>query len=105
MNKWKIAFWVCLGVLLFVMISGFLFYIKQEITHGFIKEDRNAYKEDLEITTTIITKGLRTKSEIEEEFKVNGHSPFFNETMDMSFMLRTKWTFKNDSLVKVVIND
>jgi hypothetical protein len=103
MNKWKVAFWICLVCSLIIFTIGLKTFIETEISLGFTKDDRNAYKEDLEITTTIINKNLRTKKEVEEEFSVNGYSPFFNEEKDSSYMLRTQYIFKNDTIIKIIL--
>lgn len=103
MNKWKVAFWISFTIIIIILSCGFFYFFKTEVSIGFIKSNVESYKNDLRITTTIINKELKTKKQIEDEFQINGYSPFFNENGDTCSMLRTNYIFKNDTLIKIIM--
>jgi hypothetical protein len=72
---------------------------------GYSKDDRNAYKEDLETLITITNKRLITKKLIEDEFRVNGVSPFLDQKGNKCSLLRMDLIFENDTLVKIIPRD
>lgn len=102
MNKWKIAFWVCL---VFFIISGLFYYLTNEISIGFMKDNTKCFKEDLAKIIIIINKDLKTKKQIEDEFRENGYSPFTYNKGDTASLFRTDFIFKNDTLVKIIGRD
>lgn len=69
MNKWKIAFWCCLTVLLFV--TGFLIHsvIDQGVTLTYQKEGYTDTENDLDQIIEIINKTDLTKQQIEARLK------------------------------------
>ena len=71
MNKWKIAFWCCLTVL--VLVAVFLIYslIDQGVTQTYQKEGYAATENDLDQLIEIINKTDLTKIQIENELKKN----------------------------------
>ena len=69
MNKWKIAFWVCLTSLLLVTAFGGYSIIDQAVTLTYQKEGYTATENDLDNLIEIINKTDLTKAQIQMELK------------------------------------
>jgi hypothetical protein len=74
MNKWQIAFWVCLTVLLLMTAFSFYLIIDQAVTLTYQKEGYTDTETDLDILIKIINKTDLTKRQIQKEFK--DHRPY-----------------------------
>ena len=69
MNKWKIAFWCCLTVLILVTVFSVYSIIDQGVTLTYQKESFIDTENDLEQIINIVNKTDLTKPEIENELK------------------------------------
>ena len=69
MNKWKIAFWCCLTVLIAVTVFSVYSIIDQGVTLTYQKEGYSDTENDLEQLIEIINKTDLTKNKIETELK------------------------------------
>lgn len=67
MNKWKIAFWICLAILLLITSFGFYSIIDQAITMTYQKEGYTDTINDRDNLIEIINKTNLTKTQIEKE--------------------------------------
>jgi hypothetical protein len=105
MNKWKTAFWICLLLFVISTVSGFVYLTISDMKTGLIKDGSQAYKEDLNKLIIIFNKDLKTKQQIETEFKVNGYSPFVDQKGDTASLMRSDFVFKNDTLIKILARD
>ena len=67
MNKWKIAFWVCLTALILVTAFGIYSIIDQAVTLTYQKEGYTDTENDLDNLIEIINKTDLTKTQIQKE--------------------------------------
>ncbi len=59
MNKWKIAFWVCLTFLILLTSFGLYFIVDQSVSLTYVKEGYKDTENDLENLTRIMKRTLR----------------------------------------------
>lgn len=73
MNKWKIAFWVCLIVLILVTAFGVYLIIYQAVTLTYQKQGYTDTEKDLDNLIEIINKTDLTKSQIQKNLKTTDY--------------------------------
>jgi|PorBlaBluebeHill_2_1084457.scaffolds.fasta_scaffold181252_1 hypothetical protein len=102
MNKWKIAFWTCLMILIFS--TGFLVYeiIDQGVTLTYQKEGYANTKNDLNELIKIINQTDLTKSEIKSGLLDHRLYEFMDFESDTIPLERVILIFENNNLKKVV---
>ena len=101
MNKWKIAFWVCLSVLLLVTAFSFYSIINQAVTLTYQKEGYTDTENDLDNLIEIINKTDLTKTQIEKELKDHRLYEYMNFKKDTISLDRVTLIFQSDKLFKV----
>ena len=101
MNKWKIAFWICLIVLIATGLFGLYSIIDQGVTITYMKEGYTDTEKDLKTLMELINITNLTKSEIEEAVKNHRLYEYMDFTSDTVYLERIELYFKNDSLDKV----
>jgi nitrogen regulatory protein PII-like uncharacterized protein len=100
-NKWKIAFWICLFLLVTIGVFGLYSIIDQGVTTTYIKEGYSDTEADLETLIEIIEKTDQTKVEIENVLKSHRLREFMNFKTDTIGLERVSLIFENDSLKKI----
>ncbi len=101
MNKWKIAFWVCLAVLLLVTAFSVYSIVDQAVTLTYQKEGYADTESDLDNIIEIINKTDLTKTQVEKKLKAHklyGYMDFKTDTISLD---RVSIIFKDDKLFKV----
>ncbi len=98
MNKWKIAFWVCL--FLMTIITGFLFYsiIDQGVTITYMKEGYTATENDLDNIARIINETDLSKEKIKEILSNHHLYEFMDFKKDTISLDRMTIIFKDNKL-------
>lgn len=99
MNKWKIAFWICLTLL--VLVTAFSFYsiLDQGVTITYMKDGYVNTENDLKTLSKIINETDLSKTQIKRFLE---HSSEFNEySQDTVSLERVGLVFKNDTLKKI----
>jgi len=101
MNKWKIAFWVCLTVLFLMTAFSFYSIIDQSVTLAYQKDGYTDTENDLDNLIEIINKTDLTKMQIEKELK--GHRLYNNMDFntDTIPLDRVALIFKDGKLFKL----
>jgi hypothetical protein len=98
MNKWEIAFWCCLTLLVMVSVFSAYSIIDQAYTLTYHKVSYEDTEKDLEKLMEIINKTDLTKKQIETELKDHSHSEFMNFNSDTISLNRVLLIFENDKL-------
>ena len=101
MNKWKIAFWVCLTVLLLVTALSVYSIIDQGVTLTYQKEGYTDTENDLDNLIEIINKTDLTKTQIQKELKYHRLYEYMDFKTDTISIDRVTLIFKSDKLFKV----
>ena len=101
MNKWKIAFWVCLTVMLLVTAFSVYSIIDQAVTLTYQKEGYTDTENDLDNLIEIINKTDLTKTQIEKELKDHRLYEYMNFKKDTMSLDRVTLIFQSDKLFKV----
>jgi hypothetical protein len=101
MNKWKIAFWVCLSVLLLVTAFSVYSIIDQAVTLTYQKEGYTDIENDLDNLIEIINKTDLTKMQIQQELKDHRQYEYMDFKTDTISINRVTLIFKSDKLFKV----
>ena len=98
MNKWKIAFWVCLTVLLLVTAFSVYSIIDQAVTLTYQKEGYTDTENDLENLIEIINKTDLTKTEIQKGLKDHRLYEYMDFKKDTISLDRISLIFDNNKL-------
>jgi hypothetical protein len=101
MNKWKIAFWVCLTALLLVTAFGVYSIIDQAVTLTYQKEGYTDTENDLDQLIEIINKTDLTKKQIETELKDHRLFEYMDFKSDTISLDRVLLIFENEKLKNV----
>lgn len=101
MNKWKIAFWVCLTILLLVTAFSFYSIIDQAVTLTYQKEDYTDTENDLDNLIEIINKTDLTNTQIEKELKDHRLYEYMDFKKDTISLDRVLLLFNNNKLKSV----
>jgi hypothetical protein len=102
MNKWKIAFWVCLTVLLIVTAFGVYSIVDQAVTLTYQKEGYTETENDLDNLIEIINKTDLTKIQIEKELKDQRLYESLDFRKDTISLDRISLIFDNNKLKNVI---
>ena len=101
MNKWKIAFWICLTVLVLVTgISTFLI-IDQAVTVTYMKNGYNDTENDLENLIKIVNETDFSKMEIINVLEKSNKYEFKDLKSDSIPLGRILLNFKDNKLDKI----
>lgn len=98
MNKWKIAFWCCLTLLVAVTAFSAYSIIDQGVTLTYQKEGYTDTENDLDQLIEIINKTDLTKSAIKSELKDHRLFEFMDFNSDTISLDRVLLIFENDKL-------
>jgi hypothetical protein len=100
MNKWKIAFWVCLSVLLLVTAFSVYSIIDQAVTLTYQKEGYKDIENDLDNLIEIINKTDLTKMQIQQELKDHRQYEYMDFKTDTISINRVTLIFKATNYLK-----
>jgi len=101
MNKWKIAFWCCLTLLVAVTLFSAYSIIDQGVTLTYQKEGYTDTENDLNQLIEIIKETDLTKSQIENELKNHRLYEYMDFNSDTISLDRVLLIFENDKLKNV----
>src|SRR5690554_4312849 len=101
MNKWKIAFWLCLTVLIFVTAFGVYSIIDQAVTLTYQKEGYTDTENDHDNLIEIINKTDLTKTKIQKELKNHRLYEYMDFKKDTISLDRVLLIFDNNKLKSV----
>ena len=101
MNKWKIAFWICLTTLILVLAFGLYSIIDQGTTLTYMKDGYIDTENDFDNLTKIINETDLTKEQIRKSLsrhKLFEYMDFKNDTVALD---RITLIFKDNKLNKI----
>jgi hypothetical protein len=101
MNKWKIAFWVCLTVLIFVTAIGVYSIINQAVILTYQKEGYTETENDLDNLIEIINRTDLTKTQIQKKLKDHRLYDYMDFKTDTISLDRVLLIFENNRLKSV----
>jgi len=101
MNKWKIAFWICLTILVVVTIFSLYSIIDQGVTLTYQKEGYTDTENDLDQLIEIINKTDLTKEQIQRELEDHRFFEYMDFKSDTVSLDRVLLIFENDRLKNV----
>jgi hypothetical protein len=100
-NKWRLAFWICLIILL--LISGFSIYgiIDQGVTITYMKDGYESTENDLNSLILITNSKDFKKASIRENLKSYRFYDMIDFTKDSIDLERVILIFENDTLKRI----
>jgi hypothetical protein len=102
MNKWKIAFWICLTVLLLVTAFSTYSLIDQGVTFTHMKEGYTDTENDLDYISKIINETDFSKNQIKTALKRHHLFEYMEFDKDTVSLDRVELIFKDEKLIKVL---
>ncbi len=103
LDRWKIAFWICLTLLLLTGISGIYTVLDQGVTLTHLREIHQDTEADLQTLVKLINETDLTKNEIKAELQNHRLREYMNFESNTVSLERTQLVFKNDQLEKLEI--
>ncbi|MDG1435064.1 MAG: hypothetical protein P8Q41_13680 [Saprospiraceae bacterium] len=100
-NKWKIAFWICLLLLIVTAGIGFYSVVDQAVTLTYMKEGYSDTESDLETIIQIVGQTDQTKQEIENLLKDHRLFEYMDFKTDTIGIERVTLIFDNDTLKSI----
>ena len=100
-NKWKIAFWVSLFLLVITATVGFYSVVDQAVTLTYMKEGYSDTESDLETIIQIVGQTDQTKQEIENLLKAHRLFEYMDFRTDTIGIERVTLIFDNDTLKSI----
>lgn|SRR5690554_4144831 len=104
MNKWKIAFWCCLVLLVSVSIYSAYSIVDQAVTLNYHKVDYKDTEDDLDEIIDIINNTNLTKTQIENRLKDHRLYEFMDFETDTVSLNKVLFIFDEDTLVSIKKN-
>lgn len=104
MNKWKIAFWTCLVLLVMVLSCSVYTVIDQAVAIGYEKVSHTETENDLDDLIKLINETDLSKKEVSETLKTHSLAEFMNFNSDTISMMRISLIFENDRLTEISKN-
>lgn len=101
MNKWKVAFWSCLTLLVVVTVFSAYSIIDQAYILTYHKVGYEDTENDLDLLIEIINKTDLTKNQIKAELKDRNDLEFMDFKTDTISLNRVLLIFDNDKLKKI----
>jgi chemotaxis methyl-accepting protein methylase len=101
MNRWKIAFWVCLTVLLLVTAISVYSLIDQAVTLTYQKEGYNDTENDLDNLISVINQTDLSKTQIKNQLKDQALFEAMDFNKDPISLNRVLLIFHNNKLTSV----
>jgi hypothetical protein len=102
MNKWKIAFWICLTMLLLGVLFSVYSMIDQGVTLTYMKEGYSQTESDLDNLINIVNESDLTKNEIRNTLVKHRLYEFMDFKSDTISLNRVSLTFKDNKLYKII---
>ena len=102
MDKWKIAFWCCLTLLVTVSLFSLYSIINQGVTLTYQKDGYTATENDLDQLIKIINETDLTKSAIKRELKDQRLFEYMDFNSDTISLDRVLLIFETDKLKNVI---
>ncbi|NDW12401.1 hypothetical protein D0T50_05790 [Bacteroides sp. 214] len=102
MNKWKIAFWVCLTILITVTIFSVHSIIDQGVTLTYLKDGYTDTENDLDLLIEFINKTDLTKLQIEAELKDHKLVEYIDFQSDTVSLDRVLLIFEDGKIKRVI---
>lgn len=102
MNKWKIAFWVCLTTLLLVTVFGVYSIIDQGVTLTYMQEGYTDTENDRDNISKIINETDLSKTQIKKALIQHHLFEYMDFAKDTVSLDRVSIIFKDDKLFKVI---
>ena len=102
MNKWKIAFWVCLTLLLLVTAFSTYSIVDQGVTLTHMKEGYTDTENDLDNISKIINETDFSKNQIKTALKQHYLFEYMEFDKDTVSLDRVELIFKDEKLFKVL---
>jgi hypothetical protein len=100
-NKWKIAFWLCLLLLVVTASIGFYSVVDQAVTLTYMKEGYSDTEADLETIIQIIEQTDQSKQGVEVVLKEHRLYEYMDFETDTIGLERILLIFGNDSLKSI----
>lgn len=101
MNKWKLAFWICLVLLIGSVFWGFYNIIDQGVTSTYMKDGYTDTENDLNTLIQLINETDLSKKEVEMILKNHKLYEFMEFEKDTISLDRVLLYFKNGKLDQV----
>jgi biopolymer transport protein ExbB/TolQ len=100
-NKWKIAFWICLILLIVTSSIGFYSVVDQAVTLTYMKEGYSDTEADLETIIQLIEQADQSKQAIHKVLKEHRLYEYMDFERDTIELERVSLIFENDSLKSI----
>lgn len=101
MNKWKIAFWVCLLFFIFSLLISFYSIVDQGVSLTHLRESYSDKENDLNDLIQIINKTDLSKKQIEKELENHRLFEYMNFDNDSVSLESITLIFENEKLKKI----
>jgi hypothetical protein len=101
MNKWKIAFWVCLLFFIFSLFISFYSIVDQGVSLTHLRESYSDKENDLNDLIQIINKTDLSKKQIEKELENHRLFEYMNFDNDSVSLESIILIFENEKLKKI----
>jgi hypothetical protein len=101
MNKWKIAFWVCLLFFIFSLFISFYSIVDQGVSLTHLRESYSDKENDLNDLIQIINKTDLSKKQIEKELENHRLFEYMNFDNDSVSLESITLIFENEKLKKI----
>jgi hypothetical protein len=99
MNKWKLAFWICLILLLLVSAFSLYSVIDQGVTITYMRDSYEDTETDLNTLSKILNETTITKPQIKSLLeRSNSYNEYSPDTVSLE---RVELIFDNDTLRKI----
>ena len=101
MNKWKVAFWITLAILVFVTMFGFYSVIDQGVTITHMRDGYTATESDLETLSKILNETDLSKSQVRNILEQHDLFEYMDFSSDTVPLRRIGLVFQNEKLISV----
>jgi uncharacterized protein YpmS len=102
MKKWKVAFWCCLTLLVFVTVVSAYLIIDQAYAMTYHKVSYDETQTDFENLIDIVNKSDLTKSQIEKVLKDHNQYEFVEFQKDTVSLNQISLIFRNGKLDSII---
>ena len=100
-NKWKLAFWICLAILIFTSLFSFYCILDQSVTLTYIEESYGETENDLIALSIIINETDFSKTQIKKALKNKNVREFYDIAEDTIALERIELVFYLGKLKQV----
>ena len=99
--RWKIAFWICLTLLLLTGIVGTYAVVDQGVTLTYLRESHQDTEADLQTVVKLINETDLTKEEVKAELQNHRLREYMDFDSNAVSLERIQLRFENDRLEKL----